>query len=64
MQGNIHLLRVIDILFIQSLVCLMQIENDGIRGHLGVGIHQVQVLVAILISDFIIIRQVDTYGDI
>ena len=64
MQGNIHLIHLIDILFVQSLICLMQIENDSIRRHLRVGIHQVQILVPILLSDVFVIRQVDTYWDI
>jgi hypothetical protein len=42
----------------------MQIENDSIRRHLRVGIHQVQILVPILLSDVFVIRQVDTYWDI
>jgi hypothetical protein len=64
MQGNIHLFHLIDILDVQSLVCLMQIEDYGVWGHLGVGIHQVQILEPILLSDVFVIRQVDTYWDI
>lgn len=60
MQGNIHLIHLIDILDEKGLVCLMQVENDGVWGHLGFGIHQVQILVPILLSDVFIIRQVDT----